>query len=164
MKILLLLFLFFKTLTSSVIVHKSVEEGVLVKNKNFTINVAITNKGKGTVTDVMLHDQTFNNASAFKIVQGKNYQKIPDLPINSTYKVSFTVLPKVAGKIKSSPSVVKFTMEGVQYTAFSNYQGIYVEAYSMFLWTVFRWCMFVLVVLGVLKVNSRLKSTEKKKS
>ena len=165
MKILLLLFLL-KTLIvqSTVIVYKSVKEQVLVKNKNFTITISVTNKGKETVTDVLLHDQTFNNGSAFKLMQGKNYQKIPDLPVDSTYKVSFTVLPKVGGKIKSYPSVVKFAKEGVQYTAFSNYQGIYVQAYPMMFSTVFRWAVFIAVVLGLLKINSLLKSTDKKKA
>lgn len=163
MKILYFL-VFLQTISCSLIVSKSIKETTLVKDTNFTVAIAITNKGTVPATEISLHDQTFNNGSAFKIIAGKNYQKIPDLPVNSTYKITFIVAPKLPGVIKTYPAVVKYSADGVKYTAFSNFKGIYVEAWAPLVSKITGWLVFLLIGFGVLQVNSWIKGSDKKKN
>ena len=111
---------------SSLIVSKTFKEKSIVKGSNLTVLISITNKGASLAKDLTLHDQTFNNGSAFKIVAGKNYQKVPDIPVNKTYSTRFVVMPKVGGWIKGYPAVVKFENEKGKFTSYSTFKDIFV--------------------------------------
>ena len=163
MKILLFL-VFLKTISSFLIVSKSIKESTILKNNNFTVLVTLTNAGSVPISEILFHDQTFNNGSAFKIISGKNYQKIPDLPVDSTYKTSFVVSPKVHGMIKVYPAVVKYSINGTMYTAFSTFKGIYVKSWNPMVSTFGRWLVFIVILFTALKINVWIKNSDKKKN
>ena len=112
------------------IVQKSFKESVFIRNTNLTVRITITNRGPLLATDLLLHDQTFNNASAFSIVSGKNYVKVPDLPVNKSFTTRFVVLPKISGVIKGYPAVVKYASGDQKYTAYSSFKSLVVAPFS----------------------------------
>jgi hypothetical protein len=103
----------------------------LVRDANATVLITLRNAGQGTLVNATLHDQTFNNGSAWRLVAGRNYQKVPDLAPGASHSVQFTVVPRVKGTVRSFPAVVKYaTSEGGKFTAFSNFKAVYVQPFS----------------------------------
>lgn len=106
-------------------------EQALVRGSNATVTLVLRNAGTTLLTNATLHDQTFNNGSAWKLVAGRNYQKVPDLAPGASHSVSFTVVPRVKGTVRAFPAVVKYAdKSGGKYTAFSNFKALYVQPYS----------------------------------
>ena len=128
-----LLALFMATsVNGSLIVHKKFKQETLVKSDNISVIIQLWNKGPSRAVNITLHDQTFNNASAFKLVSGKNYQKIPDLKTNQSHSISFVVRPKVSGWIAAYPAVVKYASEadGKKLTSYSSFKAMHVLPYK----------------------------------
>jgi hypothetical protein len=120
------------TANAGLIVHKKFKQETLVKSGNISVIIQLWNKGPSRAVNITLHDQTFNNASAFKLVAGKNYQKIPDLKSNQSHSISFVVRPKVSGWIATYPAVVKYASEddGKKLTSYSSFKPMHVLPYK----------------------------------
>jgi hypothetical protein len=155
----------------SLLIHKKIS-GSFVKNRNLTVSITLYNKASHDLVDLTLHDQTFNNASAFKIISGMNYQKLSLLKANHSQTLSFVVLPKKSGPLTAFPAVAKYkdASSEQQMTSFSTFQPLFIKPVDP--WTDFLYQLlglagfltFCVTVYVLLTKVSHSSTKEKKKS